>query len=102
MESPVVEVTVQQGAIGRIVVPPKVPKGFAVFYTTLDFHGRLDQPNGDLLSGVIREQFGITATITSCTQIHGTTVRRGGAPAHLPRHRPPAPRCSARRRNAPP
>lgn len=79
MESPVVEVTIQQSAIGRIVVPPKVPKGFAVFYTTLDFHGRLDQPNGELLSGVIREQFGITATITSCTQIHGTTVRRAEA-----------------------
>jgi len=76
MPAPVIETTILETAIGRIVVPPRVPRGFAVFYTTLDFHGRLDQPIAQSLSAMIAEQFGITATLTSCSQIHGTAVIR--------------------------
>jgi hypothetical protein len=34
--------SVEESALGRIVVPPSLPDGLALFYTTIDFDGRLD------------------------------------------------------------
>ena len=62
--------------LGRIAVPPFVPPGFAVFCTTRDFDGRLSGERADLLTGVVRERFGIEATLATCTQVHGVTVHR--------------------------
>src|SRR5262249_54857108 len=54
--------SVEHSAIGRIVVPPNVPRGFRVFYTTIDFDGRIDDR--------IR-QFVAPAELFSCRQVHG-------------------------------
>lgn len=47
------------------MVPPDVPYGFRVFYTTIDFDGRIDDR--------IRE-FVAPATLSSGHQVHGATV----------------------------
>jgi YfiH family protein len=63
--------------IGRIVVPDGVPNGFALYYTTSDFPGRLSAEAVRQLGDVTREQFAIEATLTTCNQVHGAAVRRG-------------------------
>ena len=60
----------------EIIVPPGVPQGFALFYTTVDFHGRLDEETVGELMAIVRERFGIEATLTTCNQIHSANVRR--------------------------
>jgi YfiH family protein len=62
--------------VGRIVVPPALPPGFALFYTTRDLSGRLDDGTVSDLMGVVRHHFGIEATLTTCTQVHGASVCR--------------------------
>jgi YfiH family protein len=71
---------VVDSAVGRIVIPPSLPLGFALFYTTRDLPGRLDDQTVFDLMGVVRHHFGIEATLTTCTQVHGATVHRA-APA---------------------
>ena len=53
--------------LGRIVIPPDVPDGFRVFYTTIDFDGRIDDR--------IRN-FVAPATLSSAHQVHGATILR--------------------------
>jgi len=67
---------IEQSALGRIVVPPDVPSGFALLWTTLDFDGRLDDGVARRIAGAVRDRFGIDAALTTCNQVHGTTVRR--------------------------
>jgi YfiH family protein len=67
---------VESSAIGRIVIPEGVPPGFALFYTTSDFPGRLNGDASTAIRGVVRDRFGIKASLTTCTQVHGTTVTR--------------------------
>jgi polyphenol oxidase len=62
--------------IGRIVVPPSLPDGFALFYTTVDFDGRLNADAAATLMRVVRERFGIEAALATCTQVHGRNVVR--------------------------
>src|SRR6266852_8245931 len=57
--------SVKHRAIGRIVVPPNVPPGFTLFYTTIDFDGRIDE-----------RLLGIVGTLVTCRQVHGTTIIR--------------------------
>lgn len=66
----------ESSTIGRIAVPPYVPPRFAVFATTRDFAGFLDAAAVDAISAVIRDRFGIDATLTTCAQVHGADVRR--------------------------
>ena len=49
------------------MTPPGVPEGFTLFYTTLDFDGRID----DRLREVLRP-----ARLSSCHQVHGARVCR--------------------------
>lgn len=66
-------------SIGRIVVPRDVPSGFALFYTTRDFPGFLNDDVGRGLTAFIEERFGIVAnTLTTCNQVHGADVECGG------------------------
>ena len=51
--------------LGRIVVPAGVPRGFRVFYTTIDFDGRIDERIRDFVR---------PATLFSCHQVHGDRV----------------------------
>jgi YfiH family protein len=64
--------------LGRIVIPEPLPEGFALFYTTADFDGRTDDP--ELLT-VLRDRFGIEASLETCNQVHGRDVSRVGAAA---------------------
>ena len=50
------------------MIPPRVPRGFRLFYTTIDFDGRIDDR--------IRE-FVAPATLSSCHQVHGCKVEDG-------------------------
>jgi len=60
-----VESFVEHTSIGRVVVPPKVPPGFRLFYTTIDFDGRID----DRIREIVND-----ATLVTCRQVHGATV----------------------------
>lgn len=70
------EYRVEQSALGRIVVVPALPEGFALFYTTRDFDGALDRDRARAITGIIRERFGIEGSLTTCHQVHGAAVRR--------------------------
>ncbi len=67
---------IEQTGIGRIVVPPSLPAGFALFYTTIDFDGRLDQDAAARLMRIVHDRFGIDATLSTCVQVHGKSVVR--------------------------
>ena len=67
---------IEQTEIGRIVVPPSLPDGFGLFYTTVDFDGRLNAGAAARLMRIVRERFGIDATLATCTQVHGKNVVR--------------------------
>jgi len=65
------EYSVEDSPFGRIVVAPRLPPGFALFYTTLDFHGRLTGGIAREITDFIHGRFGIAASLTTCTQVHG-------------------------------
>jgi len=67
---------IEQTEIGRIVVPPSLPDGFGLFYTTVDFDGRLNAHAAATLMRIVRERFGIDAALSTCTQVHGRNVVR--------------------------
>jgi YfiH family protein len=73
--------SVEHTAIGRIVVPPNLPPGFRLFYTTIDFDGRID----DRLLGIV-------SNLTTCRQVHGATVVRA---SRGPRTASREPECDA-------
>jgi YfiH family protein len=66
---------IRNTSLGRILVPPDVPSGFAVFTTSLDFEGRINPDIADVIRTMIREEFAIDASLVTCTQIHSATVR---------------------------
>lgn len=61
-------------ALGRLIVPPEVPEGFALFYTTTAIEGRLNAGVVEALMGVVRERFGVEAALATCNQIHSANV----------------------------
>ena len=65
---------IEQTGIGRIVIPPSLPEGLALFYTTIDFDGRLTDGVAGQLMRIVRDRFGIDATLATCTQVHGKSV----------------------------
>jgi YfiH family protein len=67
---------VRSSLLGRILVPPHLPSGYALFTTTLDFEGRLTPEIAARIGDVIRSEFTIEATLNTCTQIHSATVTR--------------------------
>ncbi|HEY8181787.1 MAG TPA: polyphenol oxidase family protein, partial [Thermoanaerobaculia bacterium] len=67
LQSQAVESSIEHTSIGRVVIPPGVPRGFRVFYTTSDFDGRIDERIRDFVR---------PATISSCHQVHGAKVCR--------------------------
>jgi YfiH family protein len=67
---------IEQTEIGRIVIPPSLPERFGLFYTTVDFDGRLNADAAARLMRIIRERFGIEAALATCTQVHGRIVVR--------------------------
>lgn len=67
---------IEPSALGRIVVPKVLPRGKALFYTTIDFHGRLDDAIAQQINELIAKRFGVDANLATCTQVHGVTVQR--------------------------
>jgi YfiH family protein len=67
---------IEQTEIGRIGIPPSLPDGFGLFYTTVDFGGRLNADSSERLMRIVRERFGIDAALATCTQVHGRNVVR--------------------------
>jgi YfiH family protein len=63
--------------LGRIVIPQPLPHGFALYYTTLDFPGKLDAEKAAAIVDVARELFVVDSVLTTCTQVHGAVARRG-------------------------
>jgi YfiH family protein len=57
--------------IGRIVVPPDLPPGFAFFCTTRDYRGKIVPQ--DLLP-LVESRFGLKTSLTTCNQVHSATV----------------------------
>jgi YfiH family protein len=60
--------------VGRIVVAPDVPAGFGLFYTTVDFSGRLVGEDLDALTAMIDRRWGEGTGLVTCTQVHGADV----------------------------
>ena len=69
---------VEDSPLGRIVVPPSLPPGFAVMATTRDYPGKIV---ADELTRFIHGRFGLETSLTTCLQIHSATVVRA---AHEP------------------
>ena len=69
---------VEDSPLGRIIVPPSLPSGFAVMATTRDYPGKIV---ADELTRFIHGRFGIETSLTTCLQIHSATVVRA---AHEP------------------
>src|SRR5215212_10147631 len=67
---------VEQSRLGRIVIPPFLPPGIAVFCTTLDLHGRITPEVERDIAATIRERFALDATLATCHQIHSANVTR--------------------------
>lgn len=86
--------SVKHTAIGRIAIPANVPAGFRVFYTTIDFDGRIEDR--------IRE-FVRPARLSSCHQVHGAAVFAVGRTplAEEGGERPTEPTCDALWSNVP-
>ncbi len=61
-------------ALGRIVVAPGVPSGFGLFYTTVDFSGRLVGEDLEALTAAIEGRWGAGIGLVTCTQVHGADV----------------------------
>jgi len=70
------EYSVADSPFGRIAVMNDVPQGFAVFYTSVDFDGRLTDGIAREMTSFIHARFGIRASLTTCTQVHGKTAVR--------------------------
>lgn len=70
---------IEQSEIGRIVVPPSLPEGFALFYTSIDFDGRLSDDIAAQLMRIVHDRFGIDAALATCTQVQGKSVARAPA-----------------------
>ncbi len=73
--------TIEQTAVGRVALPMSLPRGLALFCTTSDFPGRLDDAAASLLLGVVRERFGIDAGLATCHQVHGADLTRVESPS---------------------
>lgn len=66
--------TIETSSIGRIAIPPDLPRGTALFCTSSDFRGM--HPFADDITRVVRERFDLAASLTTCSQIHSATVSR--------------------------
>lgn len=63
---------IEQSPLGRVVVSQRDP----LFYTTRDISGRLDADAVAVIRNFIRGRFAIDASLSTCTQVHGATVRK--------------------------
>lgn len=69
-------VSAEASPMGRVYVPHDTPRGVALFYTTQEFEGTLDDRSVDLIRQFLMKQFDIDAALWSCHQVHGTDAVR--------------------------
>lgn len=62
---------IEPSPFGRVVIAQRDP----VFYTTRDFDGRLDAETVASIKSFISDRFGLDTSLTTCVQVHGTTVK---------------------------
>lgn len=67
---------IRTSSLGRILVPPQLPHGYALFITSLDFEGRITPEIANEIRDVILSEFEVDAPLNTCTQIHSATVTR--------------------------
>ncbi|MGH9458548.1 MAG: polyphenol oxidase family protein [Thermoanaerobaculia bacterium] len=60
--------------LGRVVVAPGVPEGYGLFYTTVDYGGRLRGEELDALVRFLEARWGEGIGLATCTQVHGTAI----------------------------
>ena len=65
---------IERSHLGRIVTAPTVPAGYGLFYTTVDFSGRLAGDDLGALTREIASRWGEGIGLVTCTQVHGTAV----------------------------
>lgn len=70
---------IEASPLGRILVAPDVPAGFALFYTTRDLDGRLTPDLVEDIDRLLSARFGISASLTTCTQVHGAVASEAKA-----------------------
>jgi YfiH family protein len=75
MTNEMVTFQIEQSPLGRVYVGSSMPAGFAVFYTTRDFPGILDDASVQAIRRFLRDRFQIDAALWTCNQVHGTVVR---------------------------
>ena len=71
---------IEDGPLGRVLIPPRLPENSGLFYTSKDFGGRLAAASITLLSQFMRETFSIDVTFTSCNQVHGVAAQTVSSP----------------------
>ena len=67
-------IEVRTSALGRIVVPVDLSPGVFLFYTTVDFDGRLNAESVAKLDAIVQEATGRSSVLATCHQVHGTSV----------------------------
>lgn len=67
---------IETSPLGRVLVAPAVTEGAALFYTTSEFKGRLDEDTVDAIRDFISQRFAIDARLATCSQVHGVRVQR--------------------------
>jgi polyphenol oxidase len=67
---------IRTSSLGRILVPPSVPPGFAVLTTSLDFEGRITPDLAGAIELMMADELGVRATLATCNQVHGARVAR--------------------------
>lgn len=61
-------------SLGRIVVPSDRPPGAAIFWTTIDFDGSLDQRSTRSILETLRALGSDAERLETCRQVHGTRL----------------------------
>ena len=68
---------------GHVLVAANAGPGRALFYTSRDFRGFLDEAAIEELRAYLLSRFGLTAALRTCSQVHGdrlATAEGGSAP----------------------
>lgn len=72
--------TLNTDELGRLILAPEVPDGYGLFYTTLDYGGRLAGKDLESLQQFVAARWGSGVVLATCTQVHGTAIARASAP----------------------
>jgi YfiH family protein len=72
-------ILIELSPVGRVFIAPDLPARTALFYTSVDFDGRLNGDSVSRLRAFLRDRFSIDAPLSTCHQIHSANVERAGS-----------------------